>query len=77
MRLIFQGGANIVVLNFDELSTKYSDALEEIKKLKSENESLKGDLSKANRRNILLQDYLVEVDERVPELLFVEKVAYA
>lgn len=68
------GGTNIIVLNFDELTTKYNDAISEKIKFKSENETLKTELSKANRRNKLLQDYLVDVDERVPEILFVEKV---
>lgn len=65
---------NIIVLNFDELTSKYDDATAEVIKLKSENENLQTELSKANRRNKLLQDYLVAVDERVPEILFVEKV---
>lgn len=67
-------GTNIIVLNFDELTSKYDDATSEIIKLKSENEILQTELTKANRRNKLLQDYLVAVDERVLEILFVEKV---
>lgn len=50
------GGTNIIVLNFDELTTKYNDAISEKIKFKSENETLKTELSKANRRNKLLQD---------------------
>ncbi len=68
------GEPNIIVLDFDELTAKYNDAIAEAMRLKSENESLRTDLSKSDRRNKLLQDYLVAVDERVPEILFVDKV---
>lgn len=73
--------ATIITLNFDELKNKNNDLILEIEELKkelmeskNENNSLQIELESANKRNRLLQNILVEVDERVPETLFVEKV---
>lgn len=60
-------GRNVVTINFDELKNENQE-------LKRENENLKKDLEISNRRNILLQDYLVAADERLGQTLFIEKV---
>lgn len=79
---------NIIVLNFDEIAKQNNDLIVElnvqkgqVNDLKAENENikvenikLKADLQNADKRNLLLQNYLVEANERVPETLFMEKV---
>lgn len=79
---------NIIVLNFDEITTQNNDLIVELnvqkgqvndlkaenEKVKVENIKLKADLQNADKRNLLLQNYLVEANERVPETLFMEKV---
>lgn len=74
-------GRNIVTMNYDE---QKKDNLElkkanlELNKdnveLKKDNEKLKEDLESANRRNMLLQNYLVAIDERIGQTIFIEKV---
>lgn len=79
---------NIIVLNFDEIAKQNNDLIVElnvqkgqVNDLKAENENikvenikLKADLQNADKRNLLLQNYLVEANEHVPETLFMEKV---
>lgn len=65
---------NIIVLNFDEIAKQNNDLIVElnvqkgqVNDLKAENENikvenikLKADLQNADKRNLLLQNYLVE-----------------
>lgn len=44
--------------------------------LKTENHNLKTDLENANKRNLMLQNYLVEANERVQETMFEDRVKY-
>lgn len=64
---IILNGDNIVTVNYD-LITK------ENLELKQENQKLKEELDNANKRNRLLQNYLVAADERASQTLFIEKV---
>lgn len=60
-------GQNVVTFNCDELT-------KENQELKQENNKLKQELENANKRNLLLQNYLVAADERLGQTLFIEKV---
>lgn len=65
---------DIIVMNFDEIQKENCELKAEISHLKQKNKGLDDDLQIANKRNLLLQNDLVEVNERVPEILFIEKV---
>lgn len=54
-------------MNYDELKNENQE-------LKKDNEKLTKDLESANRRNLLLQNYLVAADERIGQTVFIEKV---
>lgn len=75
-------------MNFDDLkkqSTELSLEVNDLKKqneelnatvnqLKTEKENMHLEITNVNKRNVALQNYLVAMDERVPETLFIDKV---
>lgn len=67
-------GAEIIILNYDELVLKNSELSLENQKLSASNQALKEELKCAKKRNLALQNHLVAMDERVPETLYIEKV---
>lgn len=67
-------GEDIVIINFDEMTTKIEILTSENQAFKQENDSLKEELENANKRNTLLQNYLVAADERAAQTIYIEKV---
>lgn len=64
----------IITLNYDELIQKNKDLALEVQNLGVNNQNLQVALESSNKRNLALQNYLVSVDERVPETLYIDKV---
>lgn len=64
----------IVTLNYDELIQKNKNLELEVQNLGISNQNLQVQLESSNKRNLALQNYLVSVDERVPETLYIDKV---